>query len=649
MENKHIFLIVFLILILVLFLYRHKIKESFDSSPKSVVDYRGVGTYLRDIPSVNRQMMMFRSVQPKTYKDTEGYMLQMPKNFDGRIVWKNYLRPITNQGICGNCWAHAGSNSLADRFAIMSLGQIDFIPSPYEITVCGAYQWVKSISFDNTNEKIEGGKYSGKNYSEFVESLKSSGIPYNENTNDGKITIEYASIDEQWENENELKMIDDIYQGRVGDGGGCGGASVADSANILYADGITDVGCFPSNYDESNKKYDIPSTDPSRSKDFPYCYQLQSLYLDTCVDGKTPMRKYRAKTVYTVGDVTVRNENLGSEIEEIYNDSSRINSIIEDIRQEIYRNGSLFAGFMVYKDLQENYEPKPQYNVKCDSISYNGNTLVVSCDFKFNQSMVGGGIVYEDTTVYITKVVDDNTVETDPPIVVKDSKTITVLTPNRGIFRYNPQTHYTGNNDYFFGGHAIRVVGWGEDECTHLENGKIIKENVPYWIIANSWGKDWGDNGYFKLESGNVGFQLEMNCMGMLPDFNGMEIINPRLKTIESEFEKYTVNFTGRKVDNKSGFYTTAINDCKRELNNGDTSPYMKDNPILPDYYNFYAAEIGDYTIDVENCELPNLACNNRDKKSSKKCVRSISRGTSSSVASTSSVNSSGGTGCTIL
>lgn len=33
------------------------------------------------------------------------------------------------------------------------------------------------------------------------------------------------------------------------------------------------------------------------------------------------------------------------------------------------------------------------------------------------------------------------------------------------------------------GGHAIKMLGWGE------ENG------VPYWLCANSWNTDWGDNG----------------------------------------------------------------------------------------------------------------------------------------------------------
>ena len=40
--------------------------------------------------------------------------------------------------------------------------------------------------------------------------------------------------------------------------------------------------------------------------------------------------------------------------------------------------------------------------------------------------------------------------------------------------------HETGE---FLGGHAVKILGWG------------VEDGMDYWLVANSWNADWGDEG----------------------------------------------------------------------------------------------------------------------------------------------------------
>lgn len=55
------------------------------------------------------------------------------------------------------------------------------------------------------------------------------------------------------------------------------------------------------------------------------------------------------------------------------------------------------------------------------------------------------------------------------------------------------------------GGHAVKILGWG------TENG------TPYWLVANSWNEDWGDQGFFKILRGANECGIEANLVAGLP------------------------------------------------------------------------------------------------------------------------------------
>ena len=93
-----------------------------------------------------------------------------------------------------------------------------------------------------------------------------------------------------------------------------------------------------------------------------------------------------------------------------------------------------------------------------------------------------------------------------------------LLQPAGGNFRCNgknPANIYLENVNYMtqkfqqldqnstVGSHAVVIVGWGSGKITEdlfkPKGDPQKKIDVPYWIVRNSWGKQWGDEGYFNM------------------------------------------------------------------------------------------------------------------------------------------------------
>ena len=60
---------------------------------------------------------------------------------------------------------------------------------------------------------------------------------------------------------------------------------------------------------------------------------------------------------------------------------------------------------------------------------------------------------------------------------------------------YKSGVYQRGKHTQLLGGHAVKIIGWGKENDTE------------YWIVANSWGETWGENGYFRIAFGECGIE----------------------------------------------------------------------------------------------------------------------------------------------
>ena len=77
--------------------------------------------------------------------------------------------------------------------------------------------------------------------------------------------------------------------------------------------------------------------------------------------------------------------------------------------------------------------------------------------------------------------------------------------------KYNYSLHLTGLTDKFnpfeITNHAVLAVGYGADK----------KTGEKFWIVKNSWGKAWGESGYFRIRRGTDECSIESIAVSAQP------------------------------------------------------------------------------------------------------------------------------------
>jgi len=157
--------------------------------------------------------------------------------------------------------------------------------------------------------------------------------------------------------------------------------------------------------------------------------------------------------------------------------------------------------------------------------------------------------------------------------------------------------------------HSVLMVGWGEDE----------KTGEKFWIIQNTWGPQWGEDGFFRMRRGVDDFGIESICEAADPIIieqatnKILEKKNSESKISNSIDKEFSTNIKDDlilKINNENSpndIMAIANFNTNVENENNIKNINLNSNSFLNDSNSIGSDNIGGFNLNVQFNDLNNI------------------------------------------